>query len=181
MWKTLLVIACLSTAVFAQNTNPKRLNSNFPFNETLQIVIGSTQNGSCQNVLSGPVTHSTLTNTGIWSFDGAGNVKIVDQGVLMQVPSTDASQVTPSHAVCTGTYALLDADTVDFRYNCSTVPGTYFQVHTTGKITPNNILVADYLRPDGTVDISPFYVGNNIVSCVYVAENTVISRTGNGQ
>jgi hypothetical protein len=112
--------------MFAQNTNPNRLKGDFPFNETLQIIIGGTQGGSCPNVLTGPVTQSTLTNTGIWSFDGKGNVSIVDQGMLVQIPSTDASQVTPSNAVCTGTYALLDANTVDFHYNCSTVPGTVF-------------------------------------------------------
>jgi hypothetical protein len=179
--KTLLVVACLATTMLAQNTNPNRLKGDFPFNETLQIIIGGTQGGSCPNVLTGPVSQSTLTNTGIWSFDGKGNVSIVDQGMLVQIPSTDASQVTPSNAVCTGTYALLDADTVDFHYNCSTVPGTYFQVHTTGKITPNNILVAVYHRPDGSLDVAPFYAGNTIVACTYVAENTVISRTGNGQ
>jgi len=179
--KTLLLIACLATTMFAQNTNPNRLKGDFPFNETLQIIIGGTQGGSCPNVLTGPVTQSTLTNTGIWSFDGKGHVNIVDQGMLVQVPSTDASQVTPSNAVCSGTYNLLDADTVDFHYNCSTVPGTFFQVHTTGKITQNNILVAVYHKPDGTLDVAPFYAGNTIVACTYVAENTVISRTGNGQ
>jgi hypothetical protein len=61
-----------------------------------------------------------VMNTGVWSFDGAGNVKIVDQGVLMQVPSADASQVTPSNGVCKGRYQLLDDDTVDLHYDCST-------------------------------------------------------------
>jgi hypothetical protein len=179
--KTLLVVACLATTMFAQNTNPNRLKGDFPFNEAPQIIIGGTQCGSWPNVLTAPVSQSTLTKTGIWSFDGAGHVSIVDQGMLVQDPSTDASQVTPSNAVCTGTYALLDANTVDFHYICSTVPGAYFQVHTTGKITPNNILVAVYHRADGSLDVAPFYAGNTIVACTYVAENTVISRTGNGQ
>lgn len=131
--------------------------------------------------MSGPVQASVLENTGIWSFDGAGHVSIVDQGILVQVPAPDASKITPSNAVCSGTYTLLDANTVDFHYNCSAVPGTYVKVHTMGKITPHNILVAVYLNPDGSLPVLPFYAGNAIVGCTYVAENTVISRTQQDQ
>ncbi len=174
--KALLVFACIASAAFAQN-NSDRLKGDFPFNETLQFVTGSPQNGTCPHVLTGPVTQSVVTNTGVWSFDGAGNVKIVDQGVLMQVPSTDASQVTPSNGVCKGRYRLIDDDTVDLRYNCSTSPGSFFQVHTIGKITPNNILVAVNHRIDGSLEVTPLFVGGNIEACVYIAEDTVIART----
>ena len=184
MKKTVTVV-CLAVslvaAVSAQNTNPNRLKGDFPFNESLQIVFGSPVNGACPAALSGPVQQYVLQNTGTWSFDGAGNVHIVDQGMLIQVPATNASQVSPSVSDCTGTYTLLDAETVDFHYNCSNAPGTYFQVHTTGKITQNNILVANYHRPDGSLDITPFIAGGNVAACTYVSENTVISRTGNGQ
>jgi hypothetical protein len=174
--KALLVFVCIASAAFAQN-NSDRLKGDFPFNETLQFVTGSPQNGTCPHVLTGPVTQSVVTNTGVWSFDGAGNVKIVDQGVLMQVPSTDASQVTPSNGVCKGRYRLLDDDTVDLHYNCSTSPGSFFQVHTIGKITPNSILVAVDHRIDGSLEVTPFFVGGNIEACVYIAEDTVIART----
>ena len=174
--KALLVFVCIASAAFAQN-NSDRLKGDFPFNENLQFTTGSAQDGTCPHVLTGPVTQSVVTNTGIWSFDGAGNVKIVDQGVLMQVPSTDASQVTPISGACKGTYQLLDDDTVDFHYNCSTSPGSHFQVHAIGKITPNNILVAVDHRTDGSLEVTPFFVGSNIEACTYIAENTVIART----
>jgi len=174
--KALLVFVCIASAAFAQN-NSDRLKGDFPFNETLKFVTGSPQNGTCPHVLTGPVTQSVVTNTGVWSFDGAGNLKIVDQGVLMQVPSTDASQVTPINGVCKGTYRLLDDDTVDLHYNCSTSPGSFFQVHTIGKMTPTNILVAVDHRIDGSLEVTPFFVGGNIEACVYIAEDTVITRT----
>jgi len=174
--KALLMFVCIASAAFAQN-NSDGLKGDFPFNETLQFVTGSPQNGTCPHVLTGPVTQSVVTNTGVWSFDGSGNVKIVDQGVLMQVPSTDASQATPSNGVCKGRYQLLDDDTIDFHYNCSTSPGSFFKVHTVGKITPNNILVAVDHRVDGSLEVTPFVVGGNIEACVYIAEDTVIART----
>jgi hypothetical protein len=153
--KALLVFVCIASSAFAQN-NSDRLKGDFPFNETLQFITGSPQNGTCPHVLTEAVTQSVVTNTGVWSFDGAGNVKIVDQGVLMQVPSTDASQVTPSNSVCKGRYQLLDDDTVDLHYDCSTSPGSFFKVHTMGKITPNNILVAVHHRIDGSLEVTPF-------------------------
>jgi len=168
-------VLALSSMLAAQTTNPNRLKGDFPFNETLQIVTGPAVNNACGETISGPATQSVLTNTGIWSFDGAGHVSILDQGMLVPVPTTDASQVTPSVASCSGTYALLDADTVDFHYDCSVAPGVFFRVHTTGKITKSNVLVAVYHRPDGSLDVTPFYVNNTIVACTYVAENTVIS------
>ena len=172
----LLVFVCMASAAFAQN-NSDRLKGDFPFNETLHFVTGSPENGTCPHVLTGAVTQSVVTNTGVWSFDGAGNLKIVDQGVLMQVPSTDASQVTPSNGVCKGRYRLLDDDTVDLHYDCSTSPGSFFQVHTVGKITPTNILVAVDHRIDGSLEVTPFVVSGNIEACVYIAEDTVIART----
>jgi len=174
--KALLVFVCVAGAAFAQN-NSDRLKGDFPFNENLQFATGSAQHGTCPHVLTGPVTQSLVTNTGIWSFDGAGNLKIVDQGVLMQVPSTDASQVTPINGVCKGTYRLLDDDTVDLRYNCSTSPGSFFRVHTVGKVRPSNILVAVDHRVDGSLEVTPFFVGGNLAACVYIAENSVIART----
>ena len=174
--KALLLFVCSASAAFAQN-NSDRLKGDFPFNESLQFATASAQDGTCPHVLTGPVTQSLVTNTGTWSFDGDGHLKIVDQGVLMQVPSTDASQVTPINAVCKGTYRLLNDDTVDLHYNCSTSPGSFFQVHTIGKITPDNILVAVQHRIDGSLEVTPFFVGGNIEACVYIAENTVIART----
>lgn len=174
--KALLLFVCTASAAFAQN-NSDRLKGDFPFNENLQFATASAQDGTCPHVLTGPVTHSLVTNTGTWSFDGNGHLKIVDQGVLMQVPSTDASQVTPINGVCKGTYRLLNDDTVDLHYNCSTSPGSFFQVHTIGKITPDNILVAVEHRIDGSLEVTPLFVGGNIEACVYIAENTVIART----
>jgi hypothetical protein len=172
----LLLFVCSVSAAFAQN-NSDRLKGDFPFNENLQFATASAQDGTCPHVLTGPVTQSLVTNTGTWSFDGDGHLKIVDQGVLMQVPSTDASQVTPINGVCKGTYRLLNDDTVDLHYNCSTSPGSFFQVHTIGKITPDNILVAVQHRIDGSLEVTPLFVGGNIEACVYIAENTVIART----
>jgi hypothetical protein len=174
--RTLLVFVCFASAAFAQN-NSDRLKGDFPFNENLQFATGSAQDGSCPHVLTGPVTQALVTNTGTWSFDGHGNLKIVDQGVLMEVPSTDASQVTPINSVCKGTYRFLNDDTVDLHYNCSTSPGSFFQVHTVGKITPDNILVAVQHTIDGSLEVTPLFVGGSIEACVYIAENTVIART----
>lgn len=110
MLKTLLVVACFSTTMFAQdiqsghNTNPNRLKGDFPFNETIHIVQQPAVNGTCGSSLSGPVTSSIITDTGIWSFDGKGHVKMHDSGIFILVnPPTDASQVQPEAAQCAGT------------------------------------------------------------------------------
>ncbi len=187
MLKTLLVVACFSTTMFAQdiqsghNTNPNRLKGDFPFNETIHIVQQPAVNGACGSSLSGPVTSSIITDTGIWSFDGKGHVKMHDSGIFILVnPPTDASQVQPEAAQCAGTYKLLDDTTVDFHYNCSTDNWTsYFVVHTTGKITPHNILVEAWDNPDGSLPVQPYVYGNTIVGCSYIGENTTISRNDN--
>ena len=168
--KTLLVFLCIACAAFAQN-NSDRLKGDFPFNETLQFITGSPQNGTCPHVLTGTVTQSVVTNTGVRSFDGARQRQHRRPGMLMQVPSTDASQVAPSNGVCKGRYQLLDGDTVDLHYDCSTSPGSFFKVHTMGKITPNNILVGVHHRIDGSLEVTPFFVGGNIEACVYIAED----------
>jgi hypothetical protein len=51
--KALLVFVCIASAAFAQN-NADRLKGDFPFNETLQFVTSSPQNGTCPHVLTGP-------------------------------------------------------------------------------------------------------------------------------
>lgn len=104
---------------------------------------------------------------------------MTDSGMFITVtPPTDASQVQPAAALCSGTYAMLDESTVDFHYTCSLDHGvSYFQVHTTGKVTNLNILVEAWNNPDGSLPVTPYIYGTTVVGCSYVAENTTISRT----
>jgi hypothetical protein len=174
----LLVIGCFMSApmLFAQNY---LLNGSFPFNETITIVQQPAVKGACGKTLSGPVSEAVIYDTGIWSFDGKGHVSIKDSGMFITVnPPTDASQVTPEAAKCEGTYEVLNRSTVDFHYDCSTDNGvSYFKVHTTGKITPTNILVEAWDNPDGSLPVIPYVYKGAIVGCSYLGENTVISKT----
>jgi hypothetical protein len=173
-----LFIGCLvltAPLLFAQNNI---LNGNFPFNETITIVQQPAVNGACGTTLSGPVTSAFINDTGIWSFDGKGKVSITDSGLyITSNPPTDASQVVPEHASCSGTYSVSkDLSTVDFHYNCSTDGGiSYFQVHTTGRITLTNILVEAWLNPDGSLPVIPYVYRGVIAGCSYLAEDTVVS------
>ncbi len=176
---TLLLAGCLlfAPALFAQHNN--ELKGNFPFNETIHVIQQPAVNGACGTSLSGPVSESIITDTGIWSFDGKGNVSIKDSGIFILVnPPTDASQVVPEAAQCVGTYNVLSKTVVDFHYKCSTDNfNSYFQVHTTGVITKTNILVEAWDNPDGSLPVTPYVYGNTIVGCSYIGENTVVSRT----
>jgi hypothetical protein len=174
-----LVSFALGSVLVAQNAPLSKLKGDFPFNETLHIVEQPAVGGVCGATLSGPVSMVIYNDTGIWSFDGKGNVHMTDSGMFINVvPPTDASQVTPAAATCSGTYAMLDESTVDFHYNCSLDHGaSYFQVHTTGKVTNSNILVEAWVNPDGSLPVTPYIYGNTIVGCSYVGENTTISRT----
>ena len=139
-------------------------------------------NGACGTTLSGPVTEALVNDKGTWSFDGKGNVLILDSGMFISVnPPTDASEVAPVATTCKGTYQLLDKNTVDFHYNCSTDNFvSYFQVHTTGKITKSNILVEAWYNADGSLPVTPYVYGGTIVGCSYIGENTTIARNDNG-
>ena len=184
---TLLLVVCLMFApmVLAQHLND--LKGDFPFNETIHVIFQSNApvNGTCGATLTGPVTESVITDTGIWSFDGKGHVSIKDSGIFINPnPPTDAGQVTPEEALCTGTYNLLDKTTVDFHYNCSTDNfGTSSKVHTTGKITKSNILVEAWTLPGppASLPVTPLVLGtgNTALACTYIGENTTISRTDN--
>jgi hypothetical protein len=173
----LALATCLLSVplVFCQNN--ASLKGDFPFNETLHIVQQPAVNGQCGASLVGPVSTAIYNDQGIWSFDGKGNVHMTDSGTFMTVSTpTDASQVAPGAAQCYGTYNLLDSGTVDFHYKCSLDHfASYFQVHTTGRVTNTAILVEDWVKPDGTLEVTPYVYGTATVGCSYVLENTTIS------
>lgn len=171
----LLASVCLSASVYAQNGNVAQLKGDFPFNETLHIIQQPAVDGACGSTLSGPVSEGIITDTGIWSFDGKGNVHIMDSGTFITAtPATDASQVVPEGAECKGTYSMIDNATVDLHYNCSTDNfNSYFVVHTTGRFTNNTLLVEVWHNADGSLQVTPYVFGNTVVACTYVIENTV--------
>lgn len=157
------------------------LIGDYPFNETIQIARQPAIDETCPQSaadLAGPVTTSFVVDTGIWSFDGEGKVTIKDRGMLWSGPTTTISQITPNLSDCEGNYDWLDSTTIDLHYKCTTDNfASYSVVHTTGKVTPNNILVEVPLNSDGSLPIIPFVSGGHIVACTVVTENTVISRT----
>src|ERR1035437_3296418 len=107
-----LVSFALGSVLVAQNAPLSKLKGDFPFNETLHIVEQPAVGGVCGATLSGPVSMVIYNDTGIWSFDGKGNIHMTDSGMFINVvPPTDASQVTPAAATCSGTYAMLDEST----------------------------------------------------------------------
>ncbi len=109
-------------------------------------------------------------------------MSIEDSGSSTTVfPPTQAEQVVPVTTSCTGKYTMLDSSTVDMHYSCTQDKGaSHFVVHTTGAVTPFNILVEARNNPDGSLNITPYLVGDTIVACTYAAENTIISRTAPG-
>jgi hypothetical protein len=170
----------LSTASLAQSS-VNALKGDFPFNETIHIIQQPAINRSCPTSaanLTGSVSSSVLIDTGIFSFDGKGNLNIKDSGMLWpESQPLDPSQIVPVETSCTGTYNFLDATTVDLHYKCSSDNfASYFVVHTTGKVTQSNILVEVPHNSDGSLQVSPFVRGGYIASCAVVGENTVISR-----
>lgn len=175
----LLTSGLLAQSASAQHVSDADLKGSFPFNETIHIVQQAAVNGACGTSLSGPVTSSIINDTGTWTFDGKGNMSIVDAGVLIGTnPPTQASQVVGQAAQCYGTYHLLSKDMVDLHYNCSLDKGvSYFKVHSMGRITPFNILVNTVNNADGTPGVTPYIYGSAVVGCAYVAENTVVSLT----
>jgi hypothetical protein len=173
----LTLVVCLLAAPFVFSQNNASLQGDFPFNETLHIVQQPAVNGMCGSSLVGPVSTAIYNDQGIWSFDGKGNVHMTDSGTFItSAMPTDASQVVPSAAECYGTYNLLDSSTVDFHYKCSLDHFvSYFQVHTTGRVTNTSILVEDWVTPDGKLEVTPYVYGNTVVGCSYVLENTTMS------
>lgn len=183
--KAFVSVICFAipAVVFAQGNRNEALHGDFPFNETIHIIQQAAVNGTCGKTLSGPVTSSIINDTGIWSFDGRGHVSIKDSGTFILVnPPTDASQVVPEAASCAGSYSVGNDNTVDLHYNCSTDGGnSYFMVHTKGIFTKTVLLVEAWDNPDGSLPVTPYIVGNTIVGCSYVAENTVAALTPDGQ
>ncbi len=178
MQKLVLSLAvCLLSASSAYSQNNAKLKGDFPFNETLHIVQQPAVGGQCGASLVGPVSTAIYNDQGIWSFDGKGNVHMTDSGTFMTVSTpSDASQVVPGAAECFGTYNIVDSGIVDFHYQCSLDHfASYFQVHTTGRFTSTNILVEDWVKPDGSLEVTPYVYGNTVVGCSYVLENTTIS------
>ena len=181
MNKVCLLVAAgcmtLTSFAFAQNPNNKKLKGDFPFNETVHIVQQAAVNGACGNTLQGPVTSSIVNDTGIISLDGKGNLMIKDSGTfILSNPPTDAAQVAPVATACSGAYSVSDDNIVDFHYNCSPDGGaSYFKVHTKGRLTRTLLLMEAWDNPDGSLPVTPYIVGNAVVGCSYLAENTVVS------
>jgi hypothetical protein len=173
----LLLVVCLMSVPFAFGKDNAKLKGDFPFVETLHIVQQPAVDGQCTSPLTGPVSEAIYNDQGIWSFDGKGNVHMKDSGTFITVNSpTDGSQIIAAAAECSGTYNVLSDDIVDFRYKCSLDHfASYFDVHTTGRFTATSILVQDWVKPDGTLEVTPYVYGSTVVGCSYVLENTTIS------
>ena len=175
----LLVAPVLALPAFGQSRlglqDPGQLVGTFPFNETLDITNQAAVNGICGTSLSGAVQTMRLTDTGFWTFDGKGNMSITDHGSVATNPVTDASDVQPAAATCSGTYSVSGGTSLDLHYVCA-LNSASFVVHTRGVITPFNILVEAAANPDGSPLVGTVSVANKVVACSEVAEDTVVSR-----
>jgi hypothetical protein len=157
------------------------LNGDYPFNETIRIAQQPATDGACPTSaakLAGPVAASWIVDTGVWSFDGKGNMRIRDSGLKwLADPISNASQIVPVETNCVGTYEVLNETTVDFRYKCTEDEfASYFLVHTIGKMTPYNILVEGAKNGDGSIEVMPFVRGGSVVGCAVIGEDTVVAR-----
>jgi hypothetical protein len=181
MNKVCLLVAAgcitMTSFAFAQNRNNKQLKGDFPFNETVHIIQQAAVNGACGKTLQGPVTSSIINDTGIISFDGKGNLTSKDSGIfILSNPPTDSTQVEPAVEACSGTYSVSNDNIVDLHYNCSPDGGaSYFKVHTKGRFTRTLLLMEASANPDGSQPVNSYIVGNTVVGCSYLAENTVVS------
>lgn len=124
----------------------------------------------------------------MWTFDGAGNLTISDNGILTTLPGqSQFTDVSASHADCSGTYQLMADDSVDMHYNCSVAGGIvqFADIHTVGRITNGVILVASPNTPDGKPVIGPQYLvlggARQLLACIITAENTTIGRVKDAQ
>lgn len=164
-----------------------QLQGTYPFNETLIFGVAPVTDGSSncsQSLPPGAIQQQlTLTNHGMWTFDGAGHLTISDDGILTTLPGTNQfTDVSASHADCAGTYQLMSDGSVDMHYNCSVAGGLvqFADIHTVDQITQANILVASPNTPDGKLVVGPQYLVINgsrkLIACIITAENTTIGR-----
>jgi hypothetical protein len=84
--------------------------------------------------------------------------------------------VAPVATACSGAYGVSAHNIVDLHYNCSSDGGaSYFKVHTKGRFTRTLLLMEASANPDGSQPVNSYIVGNTVVGCSYLAENTVVS------
>ena len=156
------------------------LKGTFPFNETIIGVSAPATGGTCPQTLApGTVTSElSITNQGMWTFDGKGNVDINDTGVLITTPGTgEPADVSASAASCGGTYHVNNDNTVDMAYTCGVAGGfVQFVVQAHGVITPTNMLVAIPPGAGGQERVLKEYVGGALAACAVIGENTNLMR-----
>ena len=175
-----LAVLLSGGAGHAGSSGNASLKGTFPFNETIIGVSAPATGATCpQTLASGSVTSElAITNQGMWTFDGNGNVNISDTGVLVTTPGTgEPADVTASAASCGGTYHVNNNNTVDMAYTCGIANGyVQFVVQAHGIITPNNILVAIPPGAGGQERVLSEYVGGNLAACAVIGENTNLMR-----
>jgi hypothetical protein len=159
------------------------LKGSYPFNETIIGAVSPASPGqtACGQTLTNPVAQQlTLTNQGIWTFDGKGNLEINDTGVLTVTPGTNQyMDVSYSAASCAGTYAV-SGNKVSMKYTCGVAGGVVqFDVIALGLITPSSILVAVPPAAGNTMRIVPEYFAaggaRTLIACTVIGENTHIA------
>jgi len=161
------------------------LKGTYPFNETLIGVTAPATGSTCPQTLAPGTVSGTLqvTDQGLWTFDGAGNMEANDTGVLVTTPGTgEPADVSASVASCGGTYHVNANNTVDMAYVCSLAGGyVQFVVQSHGVLTPVNMLVAIPPAAGGLTRVLSEYVGGVLAACAVVGENTnVIKVSGAG-
>jgi hypothetical protein len=177
-----LAVLLSGNAGHAANGGNASLKGTFPFNETIiGVTAAAPANGApCPQTLAANSVTSELaiTNQGMWTFDGAGNVNISDTGVLVTTPGAgEAADVTASAASCGGTYHVNNDNTVDMAYTCGLANGyVQFIVQAHGVITPTNILVAIPPAAGGQERVLSELVGGKLAACAVIGENTNLMR-----
>jgi hypothetical protein len=179
-----VAIGLAAGAVHAGGASQASLNATmkgvFPFNETIIGVTAPATGPTCpQTLAAGSVTSQLqLTNQGEWTFDGKGNLSIVDTGVLVTSPGTgEAADVAASMANCSGTYKVNADHTVDMAYTCGLAGGyVQFIVQSRGLLSPTNMLVAIPPAAGGQTRVLQELVGGNLAACAVIGENTNMMR-----
>ena len=187
-----------ASSALADSVSNASIKGTFPFNETIIAGISAPGGSNLCDAAPDAYEQFSLTNQGLWTFDGSGHVHMDDTGVSVVVeknpPTPPAAPVTIqsgySEAHCDGTYQVQGDSTVEMDYICAVPAGpdhaVQFDVHAHGVITPHIIQVAVPPAGPGAMRQTPIYYaytpnGNwtykgsrGQIGCGVVGENTTI-------
>jgi hypothetical protein len=123
----------------------------------------------------------SITNQGLWTFDGKGHIQVDDTGVEVTVTQSQSTVIAAQQwkAHCEGTYNIESDGSLAIDNICS-IPGMLqIDLHSRGILTPHIILQA----APPALTVSPVYSVSatgtrSLVACALIGANGTIVRDG---